>query len=83
MDNNPAFGLDNGLVPNRRQAIIWTSTDPIHWSIYAALGGDELMHLVKIVQKSGISPENMLSSSVIFGWFSASYYLLLLNFQDT
>ena len=28
------FGLDSGLVPNRRQAIIWTNADPIHWSIY-------------------------------------------------
>ena len=34
--------IDNGLVPNRRQAIIWTNTDLIHWHIYAALGGDEL-----------------------------------------
>ena len=25
-----------------RQAIIWTNADPIHWRIYAALGGDEL-----------------------------------------
>ena len=23
------------------QAIIWTNADPIHWRIYAALGGDE------------------------------------------
>ena len=29
-------------MPNRRQAIIWTNTDPIHWRIYAALGEDEL-----------------------------------------
>ena len=29
-------------MPNRRQAIIWTSGDPIHWRIYVALGGDEL-----------------------------------------
>ena len=28
--------------PNRRQAIIWTNADPIHWRIYAALGIDEL-----------------------------------------
>ena len=42
IENNPAFGLDNGLVPNRRQAIIWSNADPIHWGIYAALGGDEL-----------------------------------------
>ena len=27
--------------PNRRQAIAWTDADPIHWHIYAALGGDE------------------------------------------
>ena len=36
------IGLDNGLAPNRRQAIIWTNADMIHWRIYAALGGDEL-----------------------------------------
>ena len=43
IDNNPGrVGLDNGLVPNRRQAIIWTNADPIHWRIYAALRGDEL-----------------------------------------
>ena len=24
---------------NRRQAIIWTNAAPIHWHIYAALGG--------------------------------------------
>ena len=34
-----SFGLDNGLAPNRRQAIIWTNADPIHWRIYAAPGG--------------------------------------------
>ena len=42
IDNNPAFCLDNGLAPNSRQAIIWTNAGPIHWRIYAALGGDEL-----------------------------------------
>ena len=26
-----------------RQAIVWTNADPIHWRIYAELGGDELM----------------------------------------
>ena len=36
-------GLGNGLAPNRRQAIIWTNVDPIHRSIYAARGGDELI----------------------------------------
>ena len=27
---------------NRRQAIIWTKADPVHWHINAALGGNEL-----------------------------------------
>ena len=26
---------------NRRQSIIWTNAVPIHWCIYAALGGDD------------------------------------------
>ena len=25
-----SIGSDNGLVPYRRQAIIWTNADPIH-----------------------------------------------------
>ena len=44
-DYNPAlFFLDNGLVTNKRQTIIWTNAGPIYWRIYAALGGNELMH---------------------------------------
>ena len=38
----PGIGLDNGLAPNRRQAIIWSNADMIHWRIYAALQGCEL-----------------------------------------
>ena len=34
--------IDNGLAPNRRQAIIWTNADLLHWRIYAALWGDKL-----------------------------------------
>ena len=50
IDNNPAFDLDNGLAPNRRQAIIWTNTDPIHWRIYVALVGGwvNLLHFVHL-----------------------------------
>ena len=33
-----SIGLDNGLAPNRRQAIIWTNAGLIYWRIYAALG---------------------------------------------
>ena len=29
-------------MPNRRQAIIWTNADLVHWCIYAAPGGGEL-----------------------------------------
>ena len=36
------ISLDNGLVQNRPQAIILTNADQINWSIYVALGGDEL-----------------------------------------
>ena len=43
IDNTPALAQPgNGLVPNRRQTIIWTNVDPIHWRIYVAPGGDEL-----------------------------------------
>ena len=40
------IGSNNGLAPTRRQAIIWTNADPIHWYIYAALGGDELTLII-------------------------------------
>ena len=43
MTKKHSFGLNNGLPPNRRQAISWTNADPILWRIYAALGGEELI----------------------------------------
>ena len=33
---NQSIGSDNGLAPFRRQAIIWTNADPVHWRIYVA-----------------------------------------------
>ena len=39
----PSIGLGNGLAPNRRQAIIWANVDPVHWRLYAELGGDLLI----------------------------------------
>ena len=53
IDNN--IGLDNGLAPNRRQVIIWTNADPIHWRIYAAQGGDGLTPLVLNREYSGMA----------------------------
>ena len=38
IDINPVFGLDNGLVPSRRQAIIWTKADSFT-HIYGTRGG--------------------------------------------
>ena len=40
----PSIGLDDGLAPIQRQAIIWINSDPIHLHIYAALGGDALIN---------------------------------------
>ena len=31
------IGSDNGLAPNRRQAIIWTNGGLVYWRIYASL----------------------------------------------
>ena len=46
------IGLDNGLVPNRHQAIIWTNADVyIHWCIYAALGWDELTKIMVYINR--------------------------------
>ena len=46
IDNNThGIGLNNGLPPNWRQAIISADGELIHWRIYAALGADELTYL--------------------------------------
>ena len=42
IDEKPSVGLDDDFVPNGWQVIIWNNADPIHWHIYASLGGDEL-----------------------------------------
>ena len=42
----PSIGFDNGMAPNKRQAIVWTNAGSIHWCIYAALGRDELRYMI-------------------------------------
>ena len=37
----------------QHQAIIWANADPIHWCIYAALGGDELHQVTTIYVQIG------------------------------
>ena len=41
INNNSNIGLDNGLVPTRRQAIIWTN-DGKFTGVYPSLGLNEL-----------------------------------------
>ena len=38
-----SIGSDNGLVPNRHQAIIWSSAGMLYWCIYVSLGSHELV----------------------------------------
>ena len=38
-----SIGSDNGLVPNRWQAIIWTNDGIVYWHIYTSLCPNELM----------------------------------------
>ena len=45
IDNNPE------LSPAWCQAIIWTHADTIHWCLYVALVGDELIKLLKMCNK--------------------------------
>ena len=35
-----SIGLDNGLAPKRRQAIIWTKAGAIYWRVYVVQGED-------------------------------------------
>ena len=58
IDKKQSISLDNGLAPNRRQAIIWTNADPIRWRIYVAPGEYELkgQHVAYITY--GLSIDN-------------------------
>ena len=41
-----SIGSDNGLVPNRWQAIFWTNGGLVYWCIYASLGLNELINML-------------------------------------
>ena len=43
------IGSDNGLVPNRRQAIIWTNAGVVNCRIYASLGLNELIWVITLM----------------------------------
>ena len=41
------IGLGNGLAPSRRQAMVWTNVDPVHWDLYTSLGlGEITLHIL-------------------------------------
>ena len=42
------FGSGNCLAPNRQQAITWTICEPVHWHIYEALWGDEVINSLRL-----------------------------------
>ena len=44
--------FNNGMVPTRWRAIIWTNVDPVNWRIYVAQGGDELIlcYIIEMAQ---------------------------------
>ena len=75
----PSIGLDNGLTPNGRQAIIWTNAAPILWRIYAALGGDEL-NSKRLTAKSGNVVMNV-SLWNFSGISAAALWSCLTNFR--
>ena len=59
-------------MPNRRQAIIWTNADPIHW--YGVLGRNEL----KVYSTSGYSRQ-----SGIMRLFLGCYYIVGQNVSSS
>ena len=73
------IGSDNGLVPTRRQAIIWTKDGIVYWRIYASHGLDELTLLM-------LKPEDRSIPWLLLPWLVASpghqqswYSLFMIN----
>ena len=61
-----SIGLNYGLKPNRRQPIIWTTADQIHWRIYASLGGDSICKSIcKTYDYDRYFEETMLNSAFL------------------
>ena len=57
-----SIGLDNGLAPNRRQAIICINADPLHWRINAALGRNEIVNTTHV---DFVTPLGVMASATI------------------
>ena len=68
-----SIGSDNGLVPNRQQAIIWTNDGPVYWYVYESLGLDELtlsaLPKISCRNKFSTMPANALVHGVTRPWY--------------
>ena len=53
-----SIGLGCGLVPNRRQAIIWANGDAVYWRIYAPPDFDDTLHGSSAGLILGLRPAN-------------------------
>ena len=63
-----------------RQYIIWTNADLIHWRIYAALGGDELINRsIKMITFWKCSWKCCLRNVGHFSWFIVLRFLVPWN----
>ena len=68
------------MAPNRRQAITWTNAGPVHWRIYAALGGDELILGVYVRTISiHITVPGADSKSQVMNTYMNNHQLLFMN----
>ena len=65
IDNDNSIGLDNSLVPNWRQAIIWTNADPIHWRMYAALVNIVYICWIKSCEKKRFAPCALTNHTIV------------------
>ena len=81
---NASIGSDNGLAPNRRQAIIWTNNGIVYWPIYARLATMSYfryifstwhfpvtlgsMHLTPLIKKKNRILTVMINSTVTIKW---------------
>ena len=76
------FLSENGLVPNRRQAIIWINDDLGWWRIYASLGLSEL-NIPDIV--SWLACCNWIKYCIYILWFHATclytYMIYMFSFE--
>ena len=71
--------LDNGLAPNRRQDIIWTYADLIHWCMYVVQGGDELK---SIQTNTPPFPLFLFHSQCVILWWQSALNMLAPWFSE-